>query len=236
MIEKIQAAAREVIESNPETSPPSISLTGHMIVVQGSQEILLSDLFRSFLAAFAIIAVVMVVFLRSLTGGLVAMIPNLVPTAFLFGVMGWLRLPLDIGSVMTASVALGIAVDDNVHLLSRFRNFRAGGHPHRQAAELALNQCGMAMLQTTIVCSTSLLIYGLSDFIPTRRFAFFMLGLLSVAWLGVSLLLPAIMSSGLGRFLGKGNRIKDSLANSEIDSADNSTGTDTGPPAKPSHG
>lgn len=204
IIDQIRTTVREVIQSNPNGSSPEVSLTGHMVVVQGSQEILLSDLFRSFMTAFGIIAVVMIVFLRSLWGGLIAMIPNLVPTAFLFGMMGWLNLPLDIGSVMTASVALGIAVDDNVHLLSRFRNFRLGGHPQREAARLALKQCGMAMLQTTIVCSTSLLVYGLSDFVPTRRFAFFMLGLLSVAWLGVSILLPAMMASSLGRQLVAG--------------------------------
>ena len=204
IIDQIRTTVREVIQSNENGTSPEVSLTGHMVVVQGSQEILLSDLFRSFMTAFGIIAVVMVIFLRSLWGGLVAMIPNLVPTAFLFGMMGWLNFPLDIGSVMTASVALGIAVDDNVHLLSRFRNFRTEGFPQREAARLALNQCGMAMLQTTIVCSTSLLAYGLSDFVPTRRFAFFMLGLLSVAWLGVSILLPAMMASSLGRQLTVG--------------------------------
>lgn len=204
IIDQIRTTVDQVIQSNPNASPPDVSLTGHMVVVQGSQEILLSDLFRSFMTAFGIIAVVMVVFLRSLWGGLIAMIPNLVPTAFLFGMMGWLDSPLDIGSVMTASVALGIAVDDNVHLLSRFRNFRLSGHPQREAARLALKQCGMAMLQTTLVCSTSLLVYGLSDFVPTRRFAFFMLGLLSVAWLGVSILLPALMASSLGRQLAAG--------------------------------
>lgn len=206
----------EVLAKSSPAIEPDVSLTGHLVVVQRSQEILLQDLFRSFIAAFAIIAVVMILFLRSVIGGVVSMIPNLVPTVVLFGMMGWLRFPLDIGSVMTASVALGIAVDDNVHLLSRYRNFHHSGLTRARAAEKALRQCGGAMLQTTIVCSLSLMAYGLSDFVPTRRFAFFMLGLLTVAWLCVSILLPALMASSLGKRLARSSESARPEASPEV--------------------
>jgi len=190
---------------NPADVLPAsqVTLTGHLLIVDGSQQLLLNDLFTSFLTAFGVIAVLMAIHLRSVVGGILAMLPNLIPTLILFGSMGWLQWPLDIGSVMTASVALGIAVDDSVHLLSQYRLGRQSTADRRAAATIALRHCGWAMLQTTIVCSLSLMVYGLSPFVPTQRFAFFMLGLLAIAWIGVSTLLPAIMATRAGDFFVK---------------------------------
>ncbi len=181
--------------------PVTISLTGSIVIVQKSQEILLEDLFRSFVTAFGVIALVMMLMLRSFIGGLLAMLPNLFPTVTLFGMMGLISLPLDIGSVMSASVALGIAVDDTIHLLSRFGSRRARGIGQIRAAYGALSQCGWAMFQTTLVCGVSLMAYWFSDFVPTSNFSLFMFGLLVSALLGVVFLLPAMMSSVLGRWL-----------------------------------
>ena len=93
----------------------SATYTGNMPIVVDAQQILLRELTTSYLAAFAIIAVVIIIAVRSIPAGLVAMLPNLFPTVILFGIMGWMNKPLDIGALMTASVALGIAVDDTLH-------------------------------------------------------------------------------------------------------------------------
>jgi len=179
------------------------SLTGQVAIVQKAQEVMLRDLFRSFLAAFGVVAVVMVLVLKNVLGGIIAMIPNLFPTVTIFGIMGLMRTPLDIGSVMTASVALGIAVDDTVHLLSRFGSRRARGLSRRRSAFGALDQCGTAMLQTTLVCGLSLMVYWFSDFVPTSRFSVLMFCLLSAALLGDVFLLPALMASRLGNLLSR---------------------------------
>lgn len=203
IIDRINAAANA--SKMPDGQPiselfSSGVLTGHAVIVNHSQSVLLEDLFKSFLFAFVVILVIMSISLRSVLGGLLTMVPNTAPTIVLFGLMGWMELPLDIGAVMTASVALGIAVDDTVHLLSRYR-YHLPKHGERNAALAALRQCGPAMLQTTVVCSLSLLVYGLSQFVPTQRFAIFMFALLSVALLSVTALLGSIMSTRLGRFL-----------------------------------
>lgn len=195
----IRNAINEVVADSK--LPVQATLTGGVVIVQKSQEILLRDLFRSFMTAFGVIAIVMVLMLRSVLGGLIAMAPNLFPTVALFGFMGLLAIPLDIGSVMSASVALGIAVDDTVHLLSRFGSRRARGLGQIRAAYGALTQCGWAMFQTTLVCGLSLMAYWFSDFVPTSRFSLFMFGLLASALLGVVFLLPALMASSLGRWL-----------------------------------
>lgn len=182
---------------------PQVIVTGGAKIAQEAQVILLHDLFTSFLSAFLIVAIVMMFLLKSVKGGLIAMFPNLFPTLILFGYMGLTNLPLDIGSVMTASVALGIAVDDTIHLLSRFGSRVSRGIEMKKAAWGALQQCGMAMLHTTMVCSVSLMMYGFSNFVPTRQFAFLMFGLLTMALVGDLVLLPAMMISRLGRWLAK---------------------------------
>ncbi len=203
-IEAIKSAVNDRLSKMKIETMPKVTLSGSIVIVHKSQEILLRDLFRSFVAAFGVIAIVMMVMLRSIIGGLLAMVPNLFPTVALFGAMGLIALPLDIGSVMSASVALGIAVDDTIHLLSRFGSRRARGIGQISAAFGALSQCGWAMFQTTIVCGISLLAYWFSDFVPTSRFSLFMFGLLTSALLGVVFLLPAMMASYLGRWLSKG--------------------------------
>jgi predicted RND superfamily exporter protein len=198
-IDAIRTAVEERLAGSQV--PVKVSMTGSVVIVQKSQEILLRDLFRSFVTAFGVIAIVMMLMLRSVIGGLIAMAPNLFPTIALFGLMGLARIPLDIGSVMSASVALGIAVDDTVHLLSRFGSRRARGLGQIRASFGALAQCGWAMFQTTLVCGVSLMTYFFSDFVPTSRFSLFMFALLTSALLGVIFLLPTLMASPLGRWL-----------------------------------
>lgn len=200
---QIQSEVAQAVDESAESRDlkAEVILTGPTVVVHEAQRVLLKDLFRSFLTAFAIVAVVMVFVLKSIRGGMIAMIPNLFPTVALFGFMGLMKTPLDIGSVMTASVALGIAVDDTVHLLSRFGSRRAQGLGQIRAAHGALSQCGWAMLQTTMVCGLSLMVYWFSDFVPTSQFALLMFGLLSAALFGDVFLLPSLMASPLGHFL-----------------------------------
>jgi hypothetical protein len=197
--QRVQAEVIPILEEAGDGITPQF--TGGVPMTTESQDVLLQDLFRSFLAAFGIVAVIMMLLLRSFTGGLVAMFPNLFPTITLFGTMGLLETPLDIGSVMTASVALGIAVDGTIHFLTKFQNQSRQGKSRMQASLAALHKCGPAMWQTTAVCAISPMVYGLSDFQPTQRFAFMMFGLLLAALVGDVLLLPALLASPLGRFL-----------------------------------
>lgn len=203
-LQQIRDTAQTVLAAEDAAgTPPTVKLTGHVAVVQESQQLLLDGLADCFFSALGIILIIMVATLRSLLGGVLTMLPNVLPAAALFGAMGWLGVPLDIGSIMTASVALGIAIDDTAHLLSRYAASRRDGLSQQDSATTALNQCGPAMMYTTLVCGLSLLVYAHSSFMPTQRFAWFMFGMLVIALVGVSVLLPALMCSRAGRYLAK---------------------------------
>jgi predicted RND superfamily exporter protein len=178
----------------------SATYTGMVPLVYKAQRMLLDDLIKSFLLAFLLIGVVMVAMLGSLRAGLISMIPNVFPALVIFGGMGWAGQLCDIGAMMTASVALGIAVDDTIHFLSWFRRGVQQGFGRSEAVHLAYRRCGKAMLQTTVICGLGMLVFGLSSFIPTARFASLMFMLLVVALVGDLVLLPALLTGPLGRY------------------------------------
>jgi len=180
--------------------------TGFIPLIYKAQRQLLQDLARSFLAAFAVIAVVLLVVLRSLSAALLAMVPNLFPAVVVFGGMEWLHIPVQIGSVMTASAALGIAVDDTVHFLTWFRRGLDAGLPRRAALQDAFGRCAGAMAHTTLICSSGLLVFSVSSFVPILHFSWLMVLLLLTALLGDLVLLPAILSGPLGRFFERKKR------------------------------
>ena len=93
----------------------SVVYTGLVPVVYKAQHTLLDSLIESTGLAFIMIAAVMMLVLRSPFAGLCSMLPNIFPVISIFGIMCWSGLDIDIGSMMTASVAMGVAVDDTIH-------------------------------------------------------------------------------------------------------------------------
>lgn len=190
-----------IIKSTGITQGIHVRYTGMMPLIQNIQTAILEDLFRSFLTAFALIALAIAIVLRNIRLTIAAMLPNLFPVLMIFGGMGWLGLPVDIGTVMTASVALGIAVDDTIHFLTCYRSQLASGHNIELAVRHAIQKSGRAMLQTTLICSMGMLVFSASAFVPTYRFGVIMALSLLTALLGDLVYLPAILTSRLGRWL-----------------------------------
>ena len=178
----------------------AVHLTGVMPLVHEIQRALMRDLFLSFLSAFGIIFIVMTIVEAGIVTAAIAMIPNFFPTVFMFGLLGWLRWPLDIGSVMTASIALGIAVDDVLHFLTFYCRALSRGLSREEAVHATYQQCGFAMFVSSMVCGLGPFVFVFSDFLPASRFAWMMLLLLTVAVIGDLVLLPALVVGPLGRW------------------------------------
>ncbi|MCC9602113.1 MMPL family transporter [Stieleria sp. JC731] len=190
ILQDLHARLNDVVAAD---SSMEIKLSGLMPLVHEIQRQLLHDLFASFITAFALIAVVMTIVQAGLFAGLTAMIPNVFPSLALFGYLGWLGHPIDIGSIMTASVAMGIAVDDTLHFLNFYDRRIDAGDTRHEAVYSAYRHCGRAMIQTTLICGSGLAIFALSNFMPTARFAWMMVLLLAAALVGDLLLLPALL-------------------------------------------
>jgi predicted RND superfamily exporter protein len=174
-------------------------VTGVMPLVHEIQRALKRDLFTSFVSDFAMITIVMTIAQGGILTGLISMVSNFFPTVLMFGILGWLAMPLDIGSVMTASVALGIAIDDTFHYLTFFRRGLELGQSRRDAAHAAHQHCGLAMVQSSLICGLGMMVFYFSDFLPSSRFAWMLLALLMVGLAANLVLLPALVVGPLGK-------------------------------------
>jgi predicted RND superfamily exporter protein len=186
-------------EQSKEPIQVEAKISGAVPLIYMAQRQLLSDLIKSFLVAFVLIAVVLTVVMASPSAGLLSMIPNVFPALIVFGCLGWADSSVDIGAMMTASAALGIAVDDTLHFLVWFRRGADEGLPRRDAVRYAFEHCATPMLQTSLICGIGLLVFVLSPFGPTARFGWLMAIMLALAVAADLVLLPAMLVSPLGR-------------------------------------
>lgn len=192
-----------------DTRGVTADYAGAMPLVNAIQRTLLHDLFTSFLSACVVISMVMMAVERGVIAGAVAMIPNVFPMILLFGLLGWSKAALDIGSVMTASIALGMAVDGTFHFLTFFRReLRAAqdgpdgdGRPARATAiEAAFRHSAPALVESAVVCGLGILAFCGSSFAPTRRFAWMLSLLVGAALVGDLVVLPALLAGPWGRW------------------------------------
>ncbi len=194
-------ADRAIVRFRQQVSDTTIQIdiSGGIPFVYRTQRQLLIDLLSSFSTAFAMIAVTMMLLFRSIRAGLLSMLPNVTPAAFIFGLMGWFGMEVELGTVLTASVIMGVCVDDTLHLISHFCMLRMKGLEPVPAIEYALANSGGAMLQTATVCGVGMLVFAFSPFTPIARFGWLTFVLLMVGLVSDLILTPAILLTPLHR-------------------------------------
>jgi len=148
---------------------------------------------RSFLVAFAIILVMMYFVCRSIPLTIISMIPNLFPIMMTMGVMGWFNIPLDVATIMIASVVIGIAVDDTIHFITWYRRNITGGMGNREALQKAFQDVGKPIIITSLVLSCGFLVLILGTVRPTQTFGALTAFSMLAALIGDLLILPAII-------------------------------------------
>lgn len=199
LLEQIHTTIDATLDASTGTRPNDVLVCGGVPLVYQAQQQLLEDLIRSFIVAFALVSLTLMLMFRSVLCGLICMIPNVLPSALIFGVMGWRGTPVEIGAILTASAALGIAVDDSLHFITWFRRKIREGGSTRDAVRYSYRRCGSAMVQTTMICGLGLVVFAASPFAPIARFGWCMFALLVMALVADLVVLPAILLSPLGR-------------------------------------
>ncbi|MDO5581604.1 MAG: MMPL family transporter [Planctomycetia bacterium] len=190
----------KIAQKNDIFKVKEILISGGVPLVNRVQKQLIKDLQHSFLTAFILIGLVLAFVFRSFICGLLAVLPSVLPCLLVFGTVGFIGLKIELGTMLTGSAALGIAVDNTIHYITWFKIGISEGKIRKEAVAFAYEQCGMAMFQTTAVCALGLLAYTMSLFIPTIYFSIFMSLLLIVALLGSYIILPALLVKSWGLF------------------------------------
>lgn len=148
---------------------------------------------QAFAVAFAAIAVVMCLLFGSWRTGLLAMLPNLLPVVLALGVMGWTAIPLDYNKIAIAAVAMGIAVDDTIHLLSRIRHeFQRCGR-YEEALRAAMLDVGRALWITSVALVAGFLVLLLSSLASQATYGLLLATTIVTALVADFLLLPALV-------------------------------------------
>ena len=191
-----------IVESVLAEEPGSKHLvTGMVPLFLQTQQAVLSSLIVSFGLAFALIALIMMYLLKNPVSGLLSMLPNVLPIGMIFGLISWAGISVDIGTMITASVALGIAVDGTLHLLTWFRKGIQDGLSRRNAIAQALMHCGPALWQTSIAVGIGLLMLFPAELLLVSRFGWLMAALIMSALVADLIVLPALLAGPLGTII-----------------------------------
>ncbi len=170
-----------------------ITFTGIAPLVEKAQQDIYAGFLSSFVWAFWSIMVVFIVALRSVKAGFIGMLPNLAPIAVVFGFLGWIDCPVDIGMMMSGSIAMGIAVDGAFHFLVCYDvAFKECGC-RAQATREAYLKTGPPIFNSTMIMAIAMLALTFSSFGPTAQFGWLMAATLLATQFGDLVLLPCLL-------------------------------------------
>jgi hypothetical protein len=189
---KLLAGLEQELEERP-LEQSELRVTGIGALWVKLLDYIVSSQIQGFLTAFCIIAVMMCVLLRSIKTGMIAMVPNLSPILLTLGMMGWLGVMLDYSKIVIAAVALGIAVDDTIHLMFRFRHEFQQRGSYEEALRAALSDVGRALLITSISLVAGFLMLGYSVLASNATQGLLLAGTIVTALVADFLLMPALV-------------------------------------------
>lgn len=169
------------------------AVTGYYVLLTKLVEHVVADQWKSFAVAALGIGLAMTIALRSFKFAMVAMVPAILPSLVVLGVLGWLGVRMNLGAAMIAAVSMGLGVDSSLHYLFRYRQERSGGNV-MESLRCSQGETGMAVLMATLALVLGFGSMASSDFLPTVAFgtlaAWTMLGGL----VGNLCLLPAMVT------------------------------------------
>ncbi len=171
----------------------NVRLTGLLVLYNNVLQTLFeSQILTLGIVLFALMLMFLVLF-RSLKVALIAVFPNLLAVSVVLGVMGWANIPLDIMTITIAAISVGIAVDDTIHYIHRFRKELRSDWNYINAMHRSHGSIGYAMYYTSLTIILGFSILALSNFIPTIIFGL-MTGLaMLIALLAALTLLPSLI-------------------------------------------
>ncbi len=177
----------------------SLHVTGSAVIAAENMSNVIRDLVRSLSFASITVFLVLTIALRSLTLGLLSIIPNAFPLLFNAGLLYHLDKPLQISSVLTFSICLGIAVDDTIHFLIRFLRERREGADVRLALMRSFETVGLALLITTAIVSSAFLAAMTSSMPGIAFFGGLACSAMIAALVGDLVFLPALLDRVVGK-------------------------------------
>ena len=182
LLNKINNDLREIIKNKETTYQVS-----NLMVLYNN---MLQSLFNSQIATLGFVIVIL---FKSLKIALIAIAANIIPISAIFGIMGWLNIPLDIMTITIAAIAIGIGVDDTIHFIHRFKEEFKKDHNYVNSMRRSHESIGYAMYYTSLVIIMGFSILVLSNLIPTIYFGLLTVITMITVLIANLLLLPRLI-------------------------------------------
>jgi predicted RND superfamily exporter protein len=173
--------------------PEQVHLAGILVLYNNMlQSLYTSQVATMGFATLFLMGTFVVVF-RSLRVAFIAIFPNLLAISCVLGVMGWLGIPLDMMTITIAAIGVGLADDDTIHYIHRFKHEVQAEGSYQVALHRSHNSIGHAIYYTTVTLVIGFSILSLSNFIPTVYFGLLTVLAITTALLASLTLLPQLL-------------------------------------------
>lgn len=169
--------------------------TGEYILINKAAESLAFNSVTSLILTLGIVFMCMYFLFWSFKAGVISLIPNMFPIISIFGIMGIFNIPLNVGTAMVADIAIGIAVDDTIHFMSRY-NLAMRELQNREAAvAVAVHDEVRPVVCSSFALAGGFAICAVSNFVPVIQFGLLSATVMLIAVVGELLITPILLQS-----------------------------------------
>lgn len=167
---QLVADVRQMLIDDHGIADEQINISGMLVLYNNMLNSLFSSQILTLGTVFLVIFLMFIVLFRSIKMALITIIPNVFSAGVVLGIMGIFSIPLDLMTITIAAISVGIAVDNSIHFVHRFKHNYADNADYAVSIDSAKNNVGQAMLYTTLVITAGFLIMVFSNFVPTLYF------------------------------------------------------------------
>lgn len=187
---------RELKEVVPRIAGPGITahIVGENLMINDAAEELIRAQVKSLIILLSIIFIITSVMFTSVKGGIIALIPSLIPIILMFGTMGFLQIPLNPATIMVAVISIGIAVDGTLHLFSRYNELCRRTSDYETAVLTTVREEATPLVITSIALALGFSILLFSNFTIIAQFGALSAATMMFALFANLLITPIIMS------------------------------------------
>jgi hypothetical protein len=174
-------------------SKDQFEITGLAVLYNNMLQSLFSSQIKSLGLVFLVIGLMLFILFRSLKVVFIGILPNIFVASCVLGLLGLFKIPLDIMTITVASISVGMAVDNTIHYLYRFKSELEKGNDDIISMKIAHLTVGRAIFYTAFTIAIGFSILALSNFAPTALFGIFTALALLLAFISSLTLLPIML-------------------------------------------
>ena len=166
---------------------------GENLMINRAAESLMISQIKALGLLLLLIFVIMSIMFTSLKGGAIALIPSLIPIIIMFGIMGFLDIPLNPGTAMVAVIAVGIAIDGTIHLLARYNEICRSTSDYKLAVKMSVQEVANPLIVSSLALSLGFGILLFSNFTVVAQFGALAAATMLISIFANLLITPIIM-------------------------------------------